>query len=88
MRVGAALGEVCMYWSDTDGPLASTSPSITRRESEVLHWISAGKSDWEIGMILNISPKTVNYHVEKAKKRFGVTTRIQAVMTAMRLGVL
>jgi DNA-binding CsgD family transcriptional regulator len=39
-------------------------------------------------MILNISPKTVNYHVEKAKKRFGVTTRIQAVMTAMRLGVL
>jgi hypothetical protein len=30
----------------------------------------------------------VNWHVEKAKKRFGVTTRIQAVMAAVRLGVL
>lgn len=63
-------------------------PRITRREREVLGWIAAGKSDWEIGRILNISAKTVNYHVEKAKRKFGVATRIQAVVLAMRKGLL
>jgi DNA-binding CsgD family transcriptional regulator len=65
-----------------------TAPRVTPRQSEVLHWIAVGKSDWEIGQILNISAKTVNYHVEKAKKRFGVATRIQAVMAAARMGML
>lgn len=61
---------------------------VTAREGQVLQWIAAGKSDWEIGRILNISAKTVNYHVEKAKRKFGVPTRIQAVLAAMRNGMI
>ncbi len=61
---------------------------MTGRELEVLKWISAGKSDWQIGQILNISAKTVNYHVENVKRKFGVATRIQAVVAAMRQGKL
>ena len=57
---------------------------ITARESEILAWVAAGKSDWAIGRILNISGKTVNFHVENAKRKLGAGTRLQAVIAAMR----
>ena len=62
--------------------------SLTRRECQVLDWIAQGKSDWQIGQILSISAKTVNYHAENAKRKLGVATRIQAVIAAIRAGAL
>lgn len=56
---------------------------LSPRETEVLHWITAGKSDWQIGQILNISPKTANYHAENVKRKLGVATRMQAVVATM-----
>jgi DNA-binding CsgD family transcriptional regulator len=61
---------------------------VTARESEILGWVAAGKSDWAIGQILQISDKTVNFHVENAKRKLGVGTRIQAVVAAMRTGII
>lgn len=61
---------------------------LTDREIEVLRWIATGKSDWQIGQILDISAKTVNYHVENVKRKFDVATRMQAVVKAIRLGKL
>ena len=61
---------------------------VTARESEVLAWVAAGKSDWAIGRILSISGKTVNFHVENAKRKLGVGTRVQAVVAAMRSGLI
>lgn len=61
---------------------------VTPRESEILAWVAAGKSDWAIGRILNISGKTVNFHVENAKRKLGVGTRIQAVIVALRTGLI
>jgi DNA-binding CsgD family transcriptional regulator len=60
--------------------------NLTPRESQVLGWIATGKSDWQIGMILEISSKTVNYHAENLKRKFGVATRIQVVVAALRGG--
>jgi len=62
-------------------PRKRQSPLLTRREAEISRWLAAGKSDWEIGQILDISAKTVNYHVENIKKKCGVATRTQAVLT-------
>lgn len=62
--------------------------NLTNREMEVLSWIASGKSDWQIGQILKISQKTVNYHVENVKRKYGVATRVQAVVEAMRQGTL
>jgi DNA-binding CsgD family transcriptional regulator len=59
---------------------------LTRRESQVLEWIATGKSDWQIGQILDISDKTVNYHAENLKRKYGVSTRIQMVVAAVRDG--
>jgi DNA-binding CsgD family transcriptional regulator len=70
--------------SRSRGPAAR----VTARESEILAWVAAGKSDWAIGQILQISGKTVNFHVENAKRKLGVGTRVQAVIAAMRSGVI
>jgi DNA-binding CsgD family transcriptional regulator len=51
-----------------------------------LEWIATGKSDWQIGQILDISNKTVNYHAENLKRKYGVATRIQVVVAALRGG--
>ncbi len=67
---------------------AQTRFDLTERELECLRWAAAGKSDWEIGQILLISAKTVNYHIENAKRKFGVATRVQAIVAALRLGRL
>jgi LuxR family quorum sensing-dependent transcriptional regulator len=67
---------------------ASATVALTTREIEVLRWIANGKSDWQIGKILPISAKTVNYHAENVKQKFDVSTRIQAVVAAIRCGAL
>ena len=56
---------------------------LSKRERECLHWAAAGKSDWEIGEILTIAQSTVHTHIEKAKRRYGVPTRVQAVVRAL-----
>ena len=61
---------------------------FTPREVEVLHWIANGKSDWQVGQILMISHKTVNYHVERAKRKLKVCTRMQAVFAAAECGLV
>jgi len=67
---------------------AHNTYDLTERELECLRWAAAGKSDWEIGQILLISSKTVNYHIENAKRKFGVATRVQAIVAALRIGRL
>ena len=59
---------------------------LTPREYEVLRWIATGKSDWQIGKILKISDKTVNFHVENMKRKCGVSTRIQVIVQAVQQG--
>ncbi len=59
---------------------------LSLREFECIKWVAAGKTDWVIGQILSISPKTVNYHVENAKRKMFVPTRVQAVVAAILSG--
>lgn len=52
---------------------------LTQRESQCLRLVSLGKTDIEIGQALDISPRTVRFHIGNAKTKLGVATRIQAV---------
>ncbi len=66
---------------DVESP---TRNRLSEREREVLLWIAAGKSSWEIGEILSISRRTVDWPVERTLDKLGAQTRIQAaVMAAM-----
>lgn len=70
--------------SEHDGyPLA-----LSERERECMRWVAAGKSDWEIGVILKISSATVRFHVERARKKLNAVTRPQAVATLAARGLL
>ena len=61
---------------------------LSPRETECLRWAALGKTDNEIGTILSISPRTARFHVENAKRKLGVATRIQAVTAALRRGMI
>ncbi|ALO44467.1 response regulator transcription factor [Pseudoalteromonas phenolica] len=58
---------------------------ITQRESEVLYWLSYGKTSWEISQILELSPRTVNKHLEQIYKKLGVDNRTSAAAISIRL---
>ncbi len=53
---------------------------LTRREIEVLAWVAEGKTNNEIGIILNISSRTVSKHLEHIYINFGVESRTAAVV--------
>jgi LuxR family transcriptional regulator, quorum-sensing system regulator CciR len=59
---------------------------LTRRERQCLTLAALGKTDWEIGHILKLSETTVHTLIERAKRRFGVSTRMQAVVLALMSG--
>jgi DNA-binding CsgD family transcriptional regulator len=56
---------------------------LTRRESEVLHWLCEGKTNGEIGVILGISALTAKKHVENLMDKLSVETRSAAVARAL-----
>jgi DNA-binding CsgD family transcriptional regulator len=56
---------------------------LTPRERDCLALAGAGKSDWAIGELLGISVHTVHNAIERAKKRYGVSHRVQAVVRAV-----
>lgn len=63
-------------------------PGLSDRELEVLKWTGAGKSSWEIGMILKISERTVNFHIKNIMRKLDAVNRPQAVAMALKQGLL
>ncbi|HYC36405.1 MAG TPA: XrtB/PEP-CTERM-associated transcriptional regulator EpsA [Usitatibacter sp.] len=61
---------------------------LTPRETQILQWIYHGKSNIEIGMILDISPLTVKNHVQKTLRKLNVLNRTQAVGKALALRIV
>lgn len=57
--------------------------NLTKRESEVLHWVILGKTDKIIGQILGTSPRTVNKHMEHVLIKLEVESRTAAAALAM-----
>jgi DNA-binding CsgD family transcriptional regulator len=47
-------------------------------------WISRGKTNKEVGMILGSSPRTINKHLEHIFEKLGVVTRAAAVSMVLR----
>lgn len=61
---------------------------LTAREAEVLRWAAEGKSEWEISVILGISEHTADKHLANAARKLSASTRVQAVASAIRIGVI
>lgn len=81
-------GEVLLRLTEVreDGKIAALQKQsgLTRREAEVLLWVSYGKTNKTISEILGISPRTVNKHLEQVFRKLGVETRAAATAIAVR----
>jgi DNA-binding CsgD family transcriptional regulator len=56
---------------------------LTEREAEVLYWISEGKTNPEIAIILNTAPETIKKHAANLYAKLGVSTRTSAARCAL-----
>ncbi len=65
-----------------------TTPELTRRERECLHWAAEGKTSWEVGRLLGVSERTAIYHLQNAAKKLEVSGRQAAVARAISLGLI
>lgn len=66
----------------------SAAPSLTPRELEALRWTMEGKTAWEVGALLGISERTAVMHVNNAMHKLGCVNKHQAVLRALRLGLI
>ena len=62
---------------------SDASPALSERESEVLYWISRGKSNGDMAIILAISEATVDTYIRRLFKKLRVHDRISAVIVGL-----
>jgi LuxR family quorum-sensing transcriptional regulator LasR len=67
---------------------AEPVPHLTKRELEVIKWVMAGKSSWEISRITECAEATINFHISNIRQKFNVNTRQQALVKAIALGII
>jgi len=65
-------------------PLAAYG--LLPREIEVAHWVGQGKTNPEIAMILKLSPRTVEKHLERILAKLGVENRAAAAVMISKAG--
>lgn len=66
----------------------SQEVKLTPREAEILRWTAEGKTSAEIGEILNIAERTVNFHVNSTLAKLNAANKTSAVVQAALRGLL
>jgi len=91
-RMIADLQLLAVHAQDAAGrllvPKRPTPVELPSRQLEILKLTMEGKSAWVVGSLLGISENTVNYHMKQLFKSLDVSTKHQAVLKAMELGII
>lgn len=61
---------------------------LTARETECLRWTADGKTSWEISLLLGMSERTVNFHLNNAMIKLDASNRQHAVAKAVLRGLI
>jgi DNA-binding CsgD family transcriptional regulator len=69
-------------------PPDQAPPLLTPRELEVLKWTMEGKTAWEVASVLGISERTAVLHANNAMHKLQCVNKHQAVLKALRLGLI
>ncbi len=77
-RIENGLLSIQRHASLAEPAVLARNFQLTQREAETLYWVTLGKTNREIGEILEISPRTVNKHLEHVFEKLGVETRTAA----------
>ncbi|WP_366921567.1 response regulator transcription factor [Metallumcola ferriviriculae] len=81
-------GKVTKHLRSHKSNNGETVESLTQREMEVLHLAAAGLKNKEIASQLFVSIRTVEAHLGKIFSKLGVTSRTEAILTALNFGLL
>lgn len=69
--------------NDNDPP-----PELSDREMECLVWSARGKTTVEVASILNITERTIEFHIGNVMQKLGVYNKVHAVAVAIQLGLI
>lgn len=61
---------------------------LSGREQECLLWVSVGKTAWETSVILELSSRTVEFHLAGAVRKLRAANKVHAAVLAIRMGLL
>lgn len=61
--------------------------TLSPREVTILNWVKAGKTNWEIAQIIELTERTVRFHIESIFTKLDVSSRTQAVAVAVQHGL-
>ena len=68
-------------------PAAPATMPLSQREFDIFHWMSHGKTNWEIATILGISERTVKFHVANIIRKLNANNRTHAIVIGLQLGL-
>lgn len=69
-------------------PMPPDVDALTSRETQVLDLLTLGMSNKQIAAQLDISNHTAKFHVNSILQKLGAATRTEAVVTAVRFGLV
>jgi DNA-binding NarL/FixJ family response regulator len=80
--IDARLARVARHglWPDRVG--------LSERETEVLTWAARGKTSAEIARIVDITKRTVDFHIDSARTKLNAVTRLHAAVKAASAGLI
>lgn len=87
-RPGPSLPALGLASSTDADRSAGYLPLLTEREQQVLHAMSSGRSNQEIGRHLFLSEDTVKTHARRLYSKLGANDRAHAVAIGIRRGLL
>lgn len=65
--------------------MGGTEINLTKKETEIMVWVTRGKTSFEIGKILEITERTVKFHLSNVYSKLGVCNRAQAAAAVNNL---
>lgn len=78
----------CMSHLLTARLIPEADIELSKREKDVLRWTAEGKSSMEIAALLDITERTINFHIANILKKMNCTNRTSAAVRAALLGLL
>ncbi|WP_431825942.1 LuxR C-terminal-related transcriptional regulator [Burkholderia sp. F1] len=73
------------YAANVTTPAAAT---LSMRECEVLRWAAEGKTAYEIGIILGLTERTINFHISRSIAKLDASNKTNAVVKAVLMGLI
>jgi LuxR family quorum-sensing system transcriptional regulator SolR len=84
----AQVAHVVMSRFLTPKLMPEVKAKLSNREIEVLRWTAEGKTSSDISYILNVSERTINFHIQNSVTKLNAPNKTAAAIRAAMLGML